>query len=66
MEITSTEAQNNFGQYMKYAQYEDIIVTRNGTEVGTAVVEDGKVTRLSMELNESGKSKNMFFLKELN
>ena len=30
MEITSTEAQNNFGQYMKFAEFEDIIVTRNG------------------------------------
>jgi prevent-host-death family protein len=30
MEITSTEAQNNFGRYMKFAMYEDIIVTKNG------------------------------------
>jgi len=30
MEITSTEAQNNFGQYLKLAQFEDIIVTKNG------------------------------------
>lgn len=30
MEITSTEAQNNFGQYLKFAQFEDIIVTKNG------------------------------------
>lgn len=30
MEITSTEAQNNFGRYIKLAAYEDIIVTKNG------------------------------------
>ncbi len=30
MEIPSTEAQNNFGQYLKLAQFEDIIVTKNG------------------------------------
>ncbi len=30
MEVTSTQAQNNFGQYMKFAYFEDIIVTRNG------------------------------------
>jgi len=30
MEVPSTEVQNNFGQYMKFAFYEDIIVTRNG------------------------------------
>lgn len=30
MEITSTEAQNNFGLYLKLAAYEDIIVTKNG------------------------------------
>lgn len=30
MEVPSTEVQNNFGQYMKFAYYEDIIVTRNG------------------------------------
>lgn len=30
MKITSTEAQNNFGRYLKLAQFEDIIVTKNG------------------------------------
>jgi prevent-host-death family protein len=30
LEVTSTQAQNNFGQYMKFAYFEDIIVTRNG------------------------------------
>lgn len=30
LEISSTEAQNNFGRYLKLAQFEDIIVTKNG------------------------------------
>jgi prevent-host-death family protein len=30
MEISSTEAQNNFGRYLKLAQFEAIIVTKNG------------------------------------
>ena len=30
MEISSTEAQNNFGRYLKLAKFEDIIVTKNG------------------------------------
>ncbi len=30
MKITSTEAQNNFGRYLKLAQFEEIIVTKNG------------------------------------
>lgn len=30
MEIPSTEIQNNFGQYLKLARFEDIIVTKNG------------------------------------
>jgi prevent-host-death family protein len=30
MEITSTEAQNNFGRYLKLAWFEDIVITKNG------------------------------------
>lgn len=30
MEITSTEAQNNFGRYLKLVRFEDIIITKNG------------------------------------
>lgn len=33
MEVRSTEVQNNFGTYLKYAQYEDVFVTRNGKRV---------------------------------
>lgn len=30
MEVSSTEVQNNFGMYLKLAQFEDIVVTKNG------------------------------------
>ena len=33
MEVNSTEAQNNFGRYIKLAQFEDIIVTKNGKKI---------------------------------
>ena len=33
MEISSTEAQNNFGRYLKLAQFEDIIITKNGKKL---------------------------------
>ncbi|WP_127585360.1 type II toxin-antitoxin system prevent-host-death family antitoxin [Paenibacillus koleovorans] len=33
MKISSTELQNNFGKYLMLAAHEDIIVTRNGTEI---------------------------------
>jgi prevent-host-death family protein len=33
VEVRSTEVQNNFGAYLKYAQYEDVFVTRNGKRV---------------------------------
>jgi Uma2 family endonuclease len=33
MEVASTEVQNNFGMYLKLAQYEDVIVTKNGKKV---------------------------------
>lgn len=44
MEITSTEAQNNFGRYLKLAWFEDIIITKNGkkTVVVTRFEEPGK------------------------
>jgi prevent-host-death family protein len=44
MEITSTEAQNNFGRYLKLVRFEDIIVTKNGKRavVMTAYKEDKK------------------------
>lgn len=33
LEVTSTEVQNNFGTYLKYAQFEDVYITRNGRRV---------------------------------
>jgi Uma2 family endonuclease len=33
MEVTSTEVQNNFGSYLRLAQFEDVVVTRNGSKV---------------------------------
>ncbi|QED46861.1 type II toxin-antitoxin system Phd/YefM family antitoxin [Cytobacillus dafuensis] len=33
MIINSTELQNNFGKYLMLAAHEDIIITRNGTEI---------------------------------
>ena len=30
MLITSTEAQNNFGKYLRLVEQEDIIITKNG------------------------------------
>lgn len=37
MEITSTEAQNNFGRYLKLAQFEEIIVTKNGKRAAVII-----------------------------
>lgn len=34
MEVRSTDIQNNFGTYLKYAQFEDVFITRNGKRVG--------------------------------
>jgi len=33
MKVSSTELQNNFGKYLMLAAREDIIITRNGTEI---------------------------------
>lgn len=47
LEITSTEAQNNFGRYLKLAWFEDIIITRNGKR--TVVIK--RYEDLGMEIN---------------
>ncbi|MCM3568334.1 type II toxin-antitoxin system Phd/YefM family antitoxin [Neobacillus mesonae] len=41
MIIKSTELQNNFGKYLMLVAQEDIIITRNGTEIAklTAIKE---------------------------
>ncbi len=33
MEISSTEAQNNFGRYLKLAQFEDVVIAKNGKKI---------------------------------
>ncbi|MGM8216430.1 type II toxin-antitoxin system prevent-host-death family antitoxin [Bacillaceae bacterium W0354] len=40
MKVTSTELQNNFGKYLMLAAHEDIIVTRNGTEIARLSARD--------------------------
>jgi len=55
VEISSTEAQNNFGRYLKLAQFEDIIVTKNGKKavVITQYKEPGKSPENAAEEAES-------------
>lgn len=40
MKVSSTEIQNNFGKYLILARKEDIIITRNGTEVARLIAGD--------------------------
>lgn len=45
MKVSSTEIQNNFGKYLILAGKEDIIITKNGTEVARLIIhrfEDNK------------------------
>jgi prevent-host-death family protein len=37
MRITTTEIQNNFGKYLKLSKCEDLIITKNGTEVARLI-----------------------------
>jgi len=45
MKVNSTELQNNFGKYLMLAAQEDIIITRNGTEMA-------KLTALDPQLQD--------------
>lgn len=47
MKVNSTELQNNFGKYLMLAAREDIIVTRNGTEIA-------KLSAISEGFSDSG------------
>lgn len=38
MIISTTEIQNNFGKFLKLAEYEDVIITRNGKKAATLSV----------------------------
>lgn len=60
MEVSSTEVQNNFGQYMKFAYFEDIIVTRNGkrTVVIKRYEEDNEKDDRETTIAEKAQSNN--------
>jgi len=47
MKVNSTELQNNFGKYLMLAAQEEIIITRNGTEIA-------KLTSLGNHLQDHG------------
>jgi len=51
MKVNSTELQNNFGKYLMLAAQEDIIITRNGTEIA-------KLTALDDKLQDHGSAVN--------
>lgn len=51
MKVNSTELQNNFGKYLMLAAQEDIIITRNGTEIA-------KLTALNDQLQDHGRAVN--------
>lgn len=52
MIVSSTEVQNNFGKYLQLASQEDIIITRNGTEI--ARLQSMKDERHYVVMNEGG------------
>jgi prevent-host-death family protein len=56
MIINSTELQNNFGKYLMLAAQEDIIITRNGTEIA-------KLTAIKDPLTENINMTDMVFEK---
>jgi prevent-host-death family protein len=56
MIINSTELQNNFGKYLMLAAQEDIIITRNGTEIA-------KLTAIKDPLAENINMTDMIFEK---
>jgi prevent-host-death family protein len=47
MIVNSTELQNNFGKYLMLAAHEEIIITRNGTEIA-------KLTAVKKTMSEDG------------
>ncbi len=60
MEVPSTKVQNNFGTYLKYAQHEDVFITRNGRKVAVikACHEDYYGDPVVLEAGEAYKPKN--------
>ena len=60
---TATEIQNNFGRYLKMVtDGKEIIVTKNGKEVGRFIPKDATVSFLTDSL--TGILKNEYDLKE--
>lgn len=62
VEVTSTEMQNNFGAYLKYSQYEDVHITRNGKIV--AVLRGLDELQFSEEAKIYGEKKDRLTLEE--
>lgn len=54
MEVPSTEVQNNFGRYLKLANFEEIIVTRNGKRVAVLEPYRGQKDLPSMSAEQAG------------
>jgi prevent-host-death family protein len=51
VEISSTEVQNNFGRYIKLAQFEEVVVTKNGKKVAVIkpFTEPGEIDSIAAE-----------------
>ena len=62
VEVTSTEVQSNFGAYLKYSQYEDVHITRNGKIV--AVLQGLDELQFSEEAKIYGEKKERLTLEQ--
>jgi prevent-host-death family protein len=49
MKVNSTELQNNFGKYLMLTSQEDIIITRNGTEIAKLVAVNNNASEILRE-----------------
>ncbi|NJD02969.1 MAG: type II toxin-antitoxin system Phd/YefM family antitoxin [Ruminiclostridium sp.] len=60
MEVPSTKVQNNFGTYLKFAQLEDVFITRNGRKIAVikACHEDYYGEPVVLEAGEAYKPKD--------
>ena len=60
MEVSSTKIQNNFGTYLKFAQLEDVFITRNGRKIAVikACHEDYYGEPVVLEAGEAYKPKD--------
>lgn len=53
MKVNSTELQNNFGKYLMLAAQEDIIITRNGTEIAKLTALGDQIGSAVNQIHES-------------